>query len=140
MSFEYVVRPYQTPDAQGRIIVPSTRMGLPPQRAVLIWSGQINKTIPPAQISSIKMACCNEDHNELSRQTSSQRIIGSDGESYVDVARVEKMKLQKQTAGGSGCENAFNFLGFSDAAMAAPSGVGTGTNPDSCEIALTLKN
>jgi len=136
MSLEYIVRPYQTPDSRGRVIVPSSRIGLP-QQAHLTWGAQ--GTMPPAQIVGIQIACCNEDQNELSRETSNQRIMGSDGESYVDVARVEKMKLQKQTT-GNGCDDAFNILGFSAAAMAAPSGVGTGTSPDNCNINLTLHN
>jgi hypothetical protein len=99
-NLEYVIRPYQSPNPFGTILIPST----PTQadRATLTWGATAQGTMPPAQAKPTPMTyqfqCCQEKLNEQSRVNDSVRITGNDGESYVDVDRPRVVKLQKNTA------------------------------------------
>ena len=102
-NLEYVIRPYQSPTPFGTIIIPSA----PSQgrdRATITWGATAQGTMPPAEEvptaspeTSYQMQCCNDALQENSRSTHAIRIIGSDGESYVDVERPYQMKLKRKT-------------------------------------------
>jgi len=91
---EYVVRPYQSPNAQGRIIIPSTPSRTA-ERAVLKWGAQ--STLPQPNITGVTLPCCQEQSDEKDRQGETVRIFGNDPENYVDVFRANKLSLKKQT-------------------------------------------
>ena len=100
-SLEYVVRPYQTPNAQGQIIIPSTPRGAA-QRATIKWGAQ--STLPQPVFAGVTMKCCDQKSKELSRTGETVRIHGSDGESYIDVFRANKLKLNHKTQ-TQGCDD-----------------------------------
>lgn len=93
-GFEYIVRPFASPGSLGTTKLPGT-----PKRttepARITWGGV--GTMPAVKLlnPSEQVNVCHETATEQSRDAPVQRIVGSDGESYVDVARVEKMKLAK---------------------------------------------
>jgi hypothetical protein len=62
---EYAVRPYQTPDSHGRIIIPSTPTSTS-ERAVLTWGA--TGTVPNAQPQGFNVVCCNYKVEEIERQ------------------------------------------------------------------------
>jgi len=93
-GFEYIVRPFQSPGSFGNLVIPGTP-GRTAEQAHITW-GAVG-TMPNTKIlnPSVNVTVCKETSTELERDAPVQRIIGSDGESYVDVARVQQMKLDK---------------------------------------------
>jgi len=137
LSLEYVVRPYQARNAQGAILIPAATAG-GRQRATLTWGRSSPR--PPAQSITFKVNCCNETQDETARKTETVRIYQPDNpENYIDVARATQVKLHKTEA--NGCDEAFNILGFSDMAMAAPDGVSpTDASSNLCASTWNLSN
>jgi hypothetical protein len=140
---EYAVRPFQTPNAQGRIIIPSTPQGVI-ERAILKWGAQ--STLPPPVYAGINVKCCQQKTNELSREGETVRINGSDGESYIDVFRANKLKLNRKTSGScSGVDDPFGLgvdvmsqeieATFDDFNAQVTEGL-----PDDCDDEMTLNN
>jgi hypothetical protein len=140
-GLEYLVRPYQTPNAQGGIIIPATPVGTR-ERATLTWGAAA--TMPPQATKSdtLSMTCCNEEHNELSRYsemvvvpvtTNDPTVTGS-----AQIARPTELHLKKK----SNDQNAhcipdvtyFSGATFSDGFEPKDDG-STG-----CRITMTLKN
>jgi len=100
-GFEYIVRPYQAPGWLGKFAIPSSPRGTP-DRAHLVWGGK--GTMPQAKLinPNFNVKVCHETANELTRTNERARIMGNDGESYVDVDRPLKMTLDKtETTNGS---------------------------------------
>jgi hypothetical protein len=110
---EYAVRPYQTPNSQGKIIIPSTP-GSTTQRATITWGAQ--STIPPAN-KGFNVVCCSEQLNELERQGETVRIQSQQADddtspSYVDVFRSNKLKLNKKSNDSHPCDSPLDqYLG-----------------------------
>ena len=93
-QLEYVVRPYQSPDSHGAIIIPSTPSGSR-QRATITWSAKEAKAVN----TGISVQCCNEALSELSRKSDKMRIFQNDDETsdnWVDVERPRSLKLNKK--------------------------------------------
>jgi hypothetical protein len=93
-GLEYIVRPYQAPGPQGAGLIPKTPKGTR-ERPIVTWKGKgklpETKTTDPSFIVNV----CHETVSELDRENQPMRVMGSDGESYIDVDRVRKMKLSK---------------------------------------------
>lgn len=108
-ALEYAIRPYQTPNSQGKIIIPSTP-GATTARATITW-GAKNSVMPKAQTVGTA-GCCGERNIEKTRDGDVVRIYGNDdpgdgsGPSYVDVFRTNDMWLGKEQA--STCDGPFD--------------------------------
>lgn len=102
-SLEYVIRPYQSPTPFGTNVIPSTP-SVGTDRATLTWGATAQGTPPPAVQAptppagmTYQFECCNEALKESSRSVHKIRIIGSDGESFIDVERPYQMSLKKNS-------------------------------------------
>jgi hypothetical protein len=94
---EYAVRPYQTPNSQGKVIIPSTP-GASTQRATITW-GAKNSAIPQAN-KGFNVTCCSEQLEELERQGETAQIPISETQQtqgYVEVFRSNQLKLKKKS-------------------------------------------
>lgn len=93
-NLEYVVRPYQSPDAHGAIIIPSTPSGSR-QRATITWGSKDVQAVN----SGISINCCSESLSEQSRKSEKMRIFQNDDKNspnWVDVERPHSLKLNKK--------------------------------------------
>src|SRR4029077_7131771 len=93
-SLEYIVRPYQSPNSHGGIIIPSTPTGTR-TRATLTWGASTTMPIPDA---GINVECCSEKLKETKRTSKKIRVFQNDNESspnWVDVERPETLNLSK---------------------------------------------
>jgi hypothetical protein len=102
-NLEYVIRPYQSPTPFGTIIIPASP-SFGRERATLTWGATAQGTMPdaipvpaPKKPGTIQFECCNEQLDEQSRNNHTIRIIGNDGESYIDVDRARSLDLKKNT-------------------------------------------
>lgn len=106
-GFEYIVRPYQQPGSQSNVVIPATPKGTR-ERAHLVWGGKGTmpsvKMLYPSTVVNTKK----EDLDEQDRESETQRIIGNDGESYVDVDRAKKVRLDK-TETDQGSNLGYNY-------------------------------
>jgi hypothetical protein len=100
-NLEYVIRPYQAPTPFGTRVIPSSP-SRGADRASLTWGATAQGTIPPAVPAPVappgmtyQFQCCQEKLQEQSRVTDTIRIMGNDGESYVDVERPKIMHLKR---------------------------------------------
>lgn len=96
---EYIVRPFQTPNAHGTIIIPATPKEST-ETAVLTWGGEA--TLPEVKFIETGFAVRKgrEDFVENKRDASTIRITGEDpgdGPSFIDVSRANKMYFDKTT-------------------------------------------
>src|SRR4029077_8926412 len=94
-SLEYIVRPYQSPNSHGAIIIPSTPTGAR-EKATLTWGATATMPIPDTGIS---VECCSEKLDEQSRTSKKIRVFQNNDPSstnWVDVERPETMKLKKK--------------------------------------------
>jgi hypothetical protein len=93
-SLEYIVRPYQARDPQGRVIIPSTPVGTH-QQATITWGGKSN--LPPVQSQPGNgFSCCSEQQNETDRQTEIVQINDSaNPDNYITVNRATQLSLDK---------------------------------------------
>jgi hypothetical protein len=92
---EYIVRPFQQPNAHGTIIISSNPKETE-ERAIITWGGEA--TLPDTQFitTGFQIATCKEDSIELRRDSSTTRIYGNDPENWIDVNRADKLYLDKQ--------------------------------------------
>jgi hypothetical protein len=99
MPFEYAVRPFQSRDSFGRIILPSTPSGAA-ERATLTWGSSASLppgTLPTPTTMGVNMKCCNETLTEDTRTGDTHRIEAeNDPDSYIMVHRATEVKLQKK--------------------------------------------
>ena len=93
---EYIVRPFQAPNAHGTIIIPSTVTTESTESAVLSWGGEA--TLPDTKYSTltINFKPCKEDSIELRRDSETVRITGNDPDNWIDVNRASKLYLDKE--------------------------------------------
>jgi hypothetical protein len=96
MSFEYIVRPFETPGSHGRIVIPSTPSGT--ERATLTWGAKIApNSIPKAKSLGVNVECCNEVSTEQTRSGDDITITATDNpENYITVRRAKEVKLTKK--------------------------------------------
>lgn len=93
---EYAVRPYQTPNSQGKVKIPATR-GTTTARATITW-GAKNSSIP-SPATTVNVQCCSDQLDELQREGETVRITQPDNpDNYVDVFRSKKLTLNKKSA------------------------------------------
>lgn len=99
MSFEYAIRPFQSPDVHGRVIVPSSPSATP-ERATLTWGSThaATGTIPTAKsMGGTNTKCCKETINEQERAGDTIKIAASnEPENYIMVNRAREVKLKKK--------------------------------------------
>jgi hypothetical protein len=97
-GIEYIVRPFAAPGSLGNVVIPGTPARTQEQ-ARITWGAvgtmPSTKLLNPSTVVNTKK----EDLTELDRDSSVQRIVGNDGESYVDVARAETVRLNKEETG-----------------------------------------
>jgi hypothetical protein len=96
---EYIVRPFQAPNAHGTIIISSNPKETE-ERAIITWGGEA--TLPPVQYieTGFVVKKGREDFVEQQRDADPVRIYGEDpgdGPSYIDVQRSKKLYLDKST-------------------------------------------
>src|SRR6476646_10850912 len=96
---EYIVRPFQAPNAHGTIIISSNPKETD-ERAIITWGGEA--TLPAVQYieTGFNTKKGREDFNEKKRDADTVRITGEDpgdGPSYIDVRRSNKLYLDKDT-------------------------------------------
>jgi hypothetical protein len=110
-GFEYIVRPYQSPNAQGRAIIPSTPTGSR-ERATLIWGAKAKAVIPDTP--SISVVCCDEQLQEKQRQSEPVRVYKNGdpaSDQWIDYERPIKMALKKSDK-ASCDDNSWNQMSF----------------------------
>jgi len=101
-GFEYVVRPYQSPDSLGTTVIPATPKGTR-ERAHLTWGGK--GTMPSVRLTGVDFNTQKKKKEvELTEEERESDVIrieqAGKPENYVDVARARKVKLgleEKQT-------------------------------------------
>jgi hypothetical protein len=143
-SIEYFVRPFQTANAQGAIIIPSRPIGTR-QRATLTWGAKA--TMPPRTGISFDVLCCKEDLNENTRKSEQKRITNpQDSSMYVDVERPTSLTLKKKSKSTCGDDwdqisGVAQAVDSTLAAFAADVHSGTVASKDSnCNVSWTFKN
>lgn len=96
-SLEYIVRPYQSPNAHAAIIIPATP-ALSRERATLIWGATAEMPVPETG-NNVNVVCCTEALGEKARKSAPIRVY-QDGDpnsaTYVDIARPSEMQLLKK--------------------------------------------
>lgn len=101
-SLEYIVRPYQSRNSQGSIIIPSTPVSSR-QRATLIWGAKAQAVIPDSP--DISVVCCDEQLGESKRQSEKVRVY-KDGDptsgQWIDYDRPVRMQLKKKDVASCG--------------------------------------
>ena len=107
-GFEYVVRPFQSPGSLGNVVIAGTPARTE-EKAHITWGGvgtmPAVKTLYPDTVVNL----CNENLNELGRDNDSIRIVGNDGESYVDVDRPNRVRLDKKEQSNDGTLGATSY-------------------------------
>lgn len=148
-SLEYVVRPYQTPNAHGQIIIPSTPSSSR-ERATLTWGAKA--TMPSVgQGISFEVVCCKENLDEQKRTTSRQRVYqnnDSTSPNWVDWDRAETVNLNKkeQNSCGDDWDQISGAAAEIDATLAqyaagfAPWGGSASSTGKKCDTVWKLKN
>src|SRR5215831_16602823 len=94
-NLEYIVRPFQSPGAQGAQIIPSTPSPSN-ERATLTWGAKSD--VPPVKTGVGFAGCCQEENTETGRNT--QRIVIHDPtnpDAYITVDRATKIQWNKST-------------------------------------------
>jgi hypothetical protein len=96
-GFEYIVRPYQSPDTFGNTVIPATPKGTR-ERAYLTWGGK--GTMPSLRFTGLDFNTQERKkdvvHDEQDRESDIIRIEQpGKPENYVDVARARKVKLKR---------------------------------------------
>jgi len=117
-GFEYIVRPYQSPDSLGGNVIPATPKGTR-ERAHLTWGGK--GTMPSVRLTGVDFNTQKRKKEvELTEEDRESDIIRieQDGEpeNYVDVARARKLKLgleEKQTEPEQLGDTHYHFYGTS---------------------------
>jgi len=99
-GFEYIVRPWQSPNAHGQTIIPAMPSRGSRQSAHLTWGGK--RTMPEAKLTQLdfstqKRKPKDEKLTEKDRDSDIVRIEQEGKpENYVDVARARKVTLALQ--------------------------------------------
>jgi hypothetical protein len=99
-TLEYMVRPWQARDSQGRVIIPSTPVGTH-ERATIQWGA--TGSLPVAQNlgPANSVGCCGEKQDELSRKTEDVTITDSaNPDNYIVVGRATQLSLSKNDHNG----------------------------------------
>jgi hypothetical protein len=147
-SLEYIVRPYQARDPQGRVIIPSTPIGTH-QQATITWGGKA--TLPPVQSQpGNAFSCCSEQQNESGRQTEVVQINDSgNADNYITVARTTQLSLDKTSQStcasdwdqfsGIGMEISDALSSFAADITSSETLQGDGT-PQTCKSVINLSN
>lgn len=132
---EYIVRPFQAPNAHGTIVIPSTPKEST-ETAILTWGGE--STLPEVQYTEVGFVVrkTREDFDEKKRDAETVRITGNDPENYIDVARSKKLYLDKLTGPDLSPADASQ----TDNATAAPSGLSTGSSGTKTKATMQLNN
>ena len=95
-GLEYVVRPYQAPNAHGVTIIPATPSGSR-ERATLSWGALSDMPEVKPRDSAVNVVCCMEQSTETARKSTSETIRqAGKPENYVVVRRPYQVKLQKK--------------------------------------------
>jgi hypothetical protein len=154
MPFEYFVRPFQSPDAHGRIVIPAAPQGFD-QRATLTWgnktsldsTGDKGISVTTHWPDAADQGCCIEKLDEKSRTTVQKKIVDShDPENWITVNRATELSLDKNHK--NDCDAMAEWynvqMNASDAAvmknydtLAKQMGVRT-TEPERCKTTLKL--
>jgi len=97
-GFEYIVRPYQSPDSLGATVIPATPKGTR-ERAHLTWGGK--GTMPQLRLTELDFNTKKSPHDEtLTEKDRESDIVRIEQpgkpENYVDVARAKKIRLTKE--------------------------------------------
>src|ERR1700751_4003608 len=97
-SLEYIVRPYQARDPQGRIIIPSTPIGTH-QQATITWGGKA--TLPPVQSQPGNgFSCCSEQtKEETDQQYENVSVVAQGGDAAgqtINFRRAKSFSYEKQ--------------------------------------------
>jgi len=152
MPFEYAVRPFQSRDAHGRTLLPSTPSAST-QRATLTWGSKAaGAALPKPATVGYNMNCCTANHQQVGSEKAEVYIplegpmAGTD---WFKVNRSDVMLAQKEDkddcGGGllddsyvaSGVRQAFSEM---NALIHASDGAFLPTGSKGCKAKTTLKN
>src|SRR5215831_5257500 len=95
MQLEYAVRPYQTPNSHGKIIIPSTP-GSTTQRATITWGSKSTNVPEPELGKDFSVVCCSEELQEINRLGEYVRIQDQNNpDNWITVFRSRVLTHQK---------------------------------------------
>jgi hypothetical protein len=132
---EYVVRPFQSPAANGAIIIASTPTASK-EIAQLTWSAAPTES-DKIGYTGFQIACCDEVHQEHRRDIDVVRITGNDPANWIDVERAKKLYMNK-TNDTSRCQAASQRA--SSTHTSGFGAIGESKSADTCKLTVTLKN
>jgi hypothetical protein len=144
-ALEYVVRPYQSPNAHGAIIVPSTPTG-GHQKAFRQWGAKA--TLPEVQGVNFNTACCKDELKEQDRTSERIRVYqngDTSSDNWVDLERAKTMNHTKKDNNTCG-DNWDDISGVANqidnilADFAAFFNQQTGNQPKNCTETWSFKN
>lgn len=92
-GIEYIVRPFQSPGSLGNVVIPGTPARTQEQ-AHITWGGvgtmpSVKLINPDTRVNNVRK----DELQEEDRNNDTIRIVGSDGESYIDVDRPNEVRL-----------------------------------------------
>jgi len=148
-GLEYVVRPYQSPNAHGAIIIPSTPSASR-ERATLTWGAKATMPTPTSGIS-FNVVCCQEQLDEQTRETEQVQVpitVSDVQDGYYTVERPKTLSLKKKEKNNCGDDwdqlsTTAQEINADLAAFAANFHSGTtsvGGNGGTCNTKWNLKN
>jgi hypothetical protein len=95
MPFEYAVRPFESRDSHGRVILPATPSGF--ERATLTWGAKV-AGLPDPEISGTEVTCCHEQLAEHQRVGEVHKIVSKESPGlFILEHRATEVKLKKKT-------------------------------------------
>jgi hypothetical protein len=146
-SIEYIVRPHQTPNIYGSIIIPSTPSP-GRERATIMWGGagtmpEIKDTNENVNFDTV---CCQEHLDELDR-TSERTKVFNDAGDWIEVERPTTLRLKKKDQNhclsGPAVENSGILQAVSDALDEFADQIHQGTTATgggNCSVGWKFKN
>jgi hypothetical protein len=148
-SLEYIVRPYQARDPQGRVIIPSTPIGTH-QQATITWGGKA--TLPPVQsLAGNGFSCCSEQTKEETDQKYEDVSVTAEGDGLasgqsVSFRRAKSFSYEKKEQSTCASDwDQFSGVGMeiTDALSSFAADINSGTmagdgTPQTCRGTMTL--
>jgi hypothetical protein len=94
MPFEYFVRPFQSADSHGRVILPSTPSGF--ERATLTWGAKV-AGLPEPERTGPNVNCCGEQLDEHQRLGEVHKIVSTESPGlFILEHRAAEVRLKKK--------------------------------------------
>jgi hypothetical protein len=139
---EYVIRPFQSPNALGKTVIPSTPQS-PTLKATLTWGAKM--TLPQPVPKTTNVVCCREVSNELDRDADLVQIHDPNNPGMsIWVSRSKALRLQKEEKNECASDwDQFSGVGLTISAALADlsAAIGTADVPQNkCQQVWNLNN